>query len=154
MTDEKRKLQFNSTASKINIPYQTWKNALQGSIYDTAVGINHAPLSGNNNNRNHVASIDNKVGAHFHTHGDEKYEIVSGSGTLYWGKVNAGNSKNLTISEEKPIKVKAGDSFIIPQTYAHQLVNTCKNPLIITFSCPDSHLDDTQDRTCLNDISP
>ncbi len=50
---------------------------------------------------------------------------------------------------QKPLAVKAGDSFVIPEGFAHQLVRDGESPLTIIFACPDSHLGD--DRFLLPD---
>lgn len=154
MKKEHITLQFNQANSRMNIARNIWEPPLGTATVDSAVDITHATLDGNKESRNHVAIINKSVGCHSHSVGDETYQIVSGDGTLYWGEVQEGSDGVCTIIEEVPVDVKMGDSFIIPEGYAHQLVNTGEKPLIITFNCPDSHLKDDEDRKLLRAIHP
>lgn len=54
-----------------------------------------------------------------------------------------------SVAWQQPLRVKAGDSFVIPQSFAHQLVRDGESPLTIIFACPDSHLN--EDRFLLPD---
>ena len=54
-----------------------------------------------------------------------------------------------SVAWQQPLRVKAGDSFVIPEGFAHQLVRDGDAPLTIIFACPDSHLAD--DRFLLPD---
>lgn len=150
----KEKLKLNSPESAMNILEKDWLEALKKAKPDPVVGILHADLGGRENWRNHVASIPDKVGCHFHEKGDEIYEVVSGSATLYWGKVQRREDGSYQVIEEKPVDLRTGDSFVVPEGYAHQLKSTGQTPLVITFACPDSHLDDDQDRTMLPALAP
>ncbi len=123
-----------------------WEAALQLAEPDPVVHIRHAVISGDESYRIHVAAIPERVGCHYHAHGDEVYEVVAGAGTLYWGKVIAGTTN---VNWETPIDVVAGQSFIIPEGYAHQLAKRGDDDLVILFGCPDTHLNDMQDRTVL-----
>ncbi len=79
-------------------------------------------------------------------HGGEVYYILSGKGIMHTGLVNAGKSgANAEWGKKLKLRVKAGDSFLIPPGYAHSLENTADVPLLIAFRCPNSHLTD-QDR--------
>ncbi|MCB0358369.1 MAG: cupin domain-containing protein, partial [Bdellovibrionales bacterium] len=102
--------------------------------------------------RIHVASIERQVGCHVHRRGDEDYAIVSGAGVLHFAAVD-GNSLAPTVPAAawNQLEVCAGDSFVIPEGVAHQLRRTGDAPLTILFGCPDSHLDDSIDRTMLPD---
>ncbi|MDD3148203.1 MAG: cupin domain-containing protein, partial [Candidatus Riflebacteria bacterium] len=101
--------------------------------------IRHVAISGNAQSRTHVAEIPKKVTCHYHTHGEEIYEVVEGTGLLKFGLVQKG-SNSLTVAWQKPIKVTAGDTFTIPEWYAHQLIKSGSEPLTIIFACPDTHL--------------
>ncbi|MGB3300538.1 MAG: hypothetical protein WBA76_19925, partial [Phormidesmis sp.] len=119
-----------------------------------AVGIRHAALSGDEGWRIHVAAIPKQVGCHYHQQGDETYEVVQGEGTLHFGKVVAQgvNSADLqTVEWASPLKVAAGDCFVIPEGYAHQLKRRGAEDLTILFACPDAHIDDAGDRHHLAD---
>lgn len=54
-----------------------------------------------------------------------------------------------SVAWQQPLQVRAGDSFVVPQGFAHQLVRTGESPLTIIFACPDSHLG--EDRFLLPD---
>ena len=146
------KLSLKSDNTCLNVDESEWKEKLSITTPDPIVGIYHAPLRGNEDYRLHVASIPEKVGCHFHRKGNEDYAVVSGSGTLHWGKVSESGG-NYTVSWETPVNVESGDNFVIPEGYAHQLAKRGESNLIILFGCPDSHLDDNQDRTILPDAS-
>ncbi|MFH1158806.1 MAG: hypothetical protein V1721_08040, partial [Pseudomonadota bacterium] len=132
------------------IPEGSWKKALETAIPDPVVHIRHAAIEGTARYRTHVAAIPTEVGCHFHKSGDEDYAVVSGNGTLHWGKA-VEDSKGWRVEWEKPVDVSKGDSFVIPEGYAHQLRKSGKEDLVIVFGGPDTHLDDTADRTLLPD---
>lgn len=95
------------------------------------------------------------MGAHFHAVGSEDYAVVSGQGTLYWGKVKTDEKfGEFRIYQEPPVTVKTGDSFVIPEGYAHQLKSTGDEELVIVFGCPDHHLSGDHDRTILPNLTP
>lgn len=202
------KNRFNSAFSKLlDISESEWRQALSKSQFDKAAGIKHAKLHGSPEWRYHVAEIASKVNCHYHRHGEEVYEVVEGSGILYFGAVenrvcngehgkisvdHAGLSESEAISTackvinsathlaacpvalpiaglaalhvssevlkeaieelesetsvawQQPLQVKAGDSFVIPEGFAHQLVRSGEAPLTIIFACPDSHLNENR----------
>ena len=95
-----------------------------------------------------MAEIKDKVSNHYHQRGLEHYFIVQGKGVLHTGQVTEDNE----IEWIKPQTVIEGDHFIIKEGFAHQLENSLggKN-LIILFGCPDSHLNNDEDRFFLPD---
>lgn len=74
--------------------------------------------------------------------------MVEGEGILFFGQVT-GNQ--VSTDAWRNIKVRTGDSFVIPEGYAHQLRKIGTGDLTILFGCPDSHLDDNEDRYMLPD---
>lgn len=151
---ERDKLKLKSDHNSLGVAYAAWKAALEKSHLDSVVGIRHAVIDGNEGHRNHVAGILDRVGCHFHAHGNEDYAIVAGHGTLYWGKAEKTKDGYAVPNPEAAISVKEGDSFTIPEGYAHQLKNEGDTELVIVFSCPDAHLDDKVDRTMLPALAP
>lgn len=141
-------LRLKTDNNSLGISQESWLTALKEAKPDPIVQIRHGSLNGSADYRLHVAAIPKRVGCHFHKHGNEDYAVVQGNGRLYWGKV----TKESNVEWEKPVDVRTGDSFIIPEGYAHQLASTNKGTeLVIIFGCPDSHLDDDADRTILAD---
>ena len=143
-------LQFNDAALRIGIPRSEWESALKKAEPDPAVGIRHAALSGDVNYRVHVARIPRQVGCHFHQHGCETYEVVQGKGVLHFGKVSQSDD-GTSIEWNSPVEVFTGDCFLIPEGYAHQLQKHGNEELTILFACPDSHINDEEDRYHLED---
>lgn len=142
------KLNLRQNGDALGVLQSDWQNALARAEPDSVVGIRHAALNGEEDYRLHVAAIPERVGCHYHSHGDEDYAVVKGEGTLFWGKVLSGG----IIDWENPVDVRVGDSFVIPEGYAHQLKNNNDgDDLVIVFGCPDDHLDDKADRTILSD---
>ena len=129
----------------LDIDDAIWKKALEKVEPDNVVGILHASLTGDENCRSHVAQIPEKVGAHVHFIGDESYSVVAGEGLLHYGLTN----ENGNVEWETPLPVSTGQSFVIPEGCAHQLEKKGGEDLVILFSCPDSHLNDTLDRMML-----
>jgi mannose-6-phosphate isomerase-like protein (cupin superfamily) len=123
-----------------------WRERLALVETDATVGIRHAAISGSADYRTHVAAIPVQVGCHYHAEGDEKYAVVEGQGILYFGKIENGQVRP---ESWRSIAVSMGDSFIIPEGYAHQLRKTGEGDLTIVFGCPDSHLEN--DRFMLED---
>ena len=146
----KQKLGLQSGEGSLGVGKSLWEAALKSAVPDPVVHIRHAPIDGSPAYRTHVAAIPSQVGCHFHAHGDEDYAVVSGKGTLHWGKA-VPDSKGYHVEWEVPVDVSKGDSFVIPEGYAHQLRKRGSGDLVIIFGCPDSHLNDTEDRTILAD---
>lgn len=128
---------------------ELWRSALAETTPDVVAKIRHAQLQGNPDWRLHIAEIDDKVACHLHRQEIEVYEIVAGSGILYSGPV-AINESNLELISHNKLVVEAGDVFIVPEGYAHQLLRVGNEPLIIIFACPDAHL--AEDRLIMPDI--
>lgn len=144
-----RKLHITKTSKLSDVETGAWKAALEKAVNDPSVGIRHASVVGNEAYRIHVAGISDKVGAHYHSVGDEDYTVVLGEGALYWGPVVDDESPKVPFVQA----VKEGDHFVIPEGYAHQLKNTGRGELVILFGCPDAHLDDLKDRHLLEDLT-
>lgn len=140
---------------RCDVDDKVWRQALSSCRLDKIAGIRHAELHGTPEMRLHVAEISTRVNCHYHRRGEERYQVVEGAGNLHYGIVcepaaglaEAGAAP--AVDWQKPLAVKAGDSFIIPQGFAHQLVRDGDAPLTIIFACPDSHLAD--DRFLLPD---
>ncbi len=156
MTTGKDKLQFRSNHNRLGIAQSAWKSALHKTVADPIVGIRHAVIDDSTEFKfkNHVAAIPDRVGCHFHAHDEEYYAVVKGHGMLYWGKAEKIGDDYTVPNPEEPIYVQKGDSFTIPEGYAHQLKNDGDGELVIVFSCPDTHLDDKADRTMLPPLAP
>jgi oxalate decarboxylase/phosphoglucose isomerase-like protein (cupin superfamily) len=131
------------------IAKEKWQTALAKAESDYVAKIRHGRLKGNEFWRLHVAEISDKVACHVHDSGIEVYEIVSGKGTLFYGPIVLAGGKPI-VKFVKELSVTEGDVFIVPEGYAHQLLNIGSEPLIILFACPDSHLGN--DRLVMNDI--
>jgi oxalate decarboxylase/phosphoglucose isomerase-like protein (cupin superfamily) len=111
-----------------------WKFELQHCAYDAAVGIKIAKLAGDGKFSTYLTAIDpgKSVNAHYHKNGDEHYHIIKGHGEITLIDVA---SKLKTTNQ-----VSAFHSFVVPENTSHQLKNTGNEPLILMFSCPESHL--------------
>ncbi|NJK38759.1 MAG: hypothetical protein HC825_00185 [Oscillatoriales cyanobacterium RM1_1_9] len=134
--------------SSLGLQPSDWRKPLERATPDPAVGIRHEQISGNANYRLHVAAIPQQVGCHYHANGDEDYAVVEGTGVLFFGPVVNGT---VVPDTWKSIAVRVGDSFVIPEGYAHQLRKIGAADLTIVFGCPDSHLSDDSDRYLLPD---
>ena len=150
LENAKQKLRLQLNGGSLGVGKAAWEEALNAAVPDPVVHIRHAPIEGTPEYRTHVAAIPSQVGCHFHAHGDEGYAVVSGKGTLHWGKA-VKDLKGYHVEWETPVDVSKGDSFVIPEGYAHQLRKRGDGDLVIIFGCPDSHLNDTEDRTLLAD---
>ncbi len=143
-------LRLNDPAIQLGVARSEWAIALKKAQPDSAVGIRHAALAGNESWRIHVAAIPKQVGCHYHQHGDETYEVVQGESTLHFGEVISAG-KESTVEWAAPLEVAAGDCFVIPEGYAHQLKRRGSEDLTILFACPDAHINDAGDRHHLAD---
>lgn len=152
----KELLNLKSDGNTLGISRKAWQDALARAVSDPVVQIRHAEISGDAQSRIHVAAIPSKVGCHFHAAGDEDYVVVSGKGTLYWGKVEQQDDGQYKVLQETPVPVTTGDRFVVPEGYAHQLAKSSDSAddLVILFRCPDSHLNDTEDRVILPQLAP
>ncbi|MFH1786542.1 MAG: cupin domain-containing protein [archaeon] len=122
---------------------------LREALEDPAVAIKHGIVIKGQTMGYHVAEIGKQVQAHVHFNGDEFYHVLSGEGEMNIGEVKKG-MKVIRTNWEAPVKVKENDVFIVPERYAHSLVNKGKERLVIAFVCPASHLEDMGDRYILN----
>jgi mannose-6-phosphate isomerase-like protein (cupin superfamily) len=84
-----------------------------------------------------------RVGAHYHSTGNETYEIISGKGAMMIGK----QSKD-SINWNKPQFMNKGDCLNVNANEIHQLINLSDEPLICIVGCSLSHI--TTDRTMTN----
>lgn len=123
----------------LQIDETIWKRALQSASHDNQAMIRHASISGGPEWRLHVAEIEKAVACHVHFSGTEHYKVVAGTGVLCYGPV-LGKDGDYRIAWQKKVAVGNGDMFVIPENYAHQLMRKGKEPLIILFACPDTHL--------------
>ncbi|MGC1308011.1 MAG: cupin domain-containing protein [Phormidesmis sp.] len=130
-------IKFKADGFSLGVERLQWQTSLSQAKPDRAVNIRHGEISGDGSYRTHVAAIPAQVSCHFHTEGDEDYAIVEGEGILFFGKTTNGKVNS---QDWKSITVRAGDSFVIPEGYAHQLCKTGAKELTIVFGCPDSHL--------------
>jgi len=144
------RLKLRRDSDTLDVAEAAWREAVARAEADPAVGIRHAAIAGDPLYRVYVAAIPLQVGCHFHTRGDEDYAVVEGEGVLHWGAV-AGYGREFRVHWEPPVPVRAGDRFVIPEGYAHQLRKTGDRDLVILFGCPDAHVDDRADRTLLED---
>ncbi len=138
-----------NTETGFTVPAVQWQEALKKAAPDEIAKIRHAQLDGGSEWRKHVAEIPEKVACHVHFSGDEVYEVVAGSGTMYLAAVEPE-----TVAEQIPgatsLELNVGDTLVIPAGIAHQLVRTGNDNLVIIFACADSHL--AEDRRVLPDI--
>ncbi|MDD2646502.1 MAG: cupin domain-containing protein [Patescibacteria group bacterium] len=110
---------------------------------DKAAKIKHISLVKNKEIGYYVAQVDNFVQAHYHKKGDEIYHILKGRGLIYLGRL----TKNL-VRWERPKKIYKDDVIFVPAGYAHCLMNSRKEPLVLAFICPPLHL--SKDRKVVN----
>ena len=137
------------SGSGFGVAEDCWRSALAEAKADIIARIKHAQLQGVESWRLHVAEISDKVACHVHKDGIEVYEIVAGAGILYSGVTDLSGDSPRLLNQYK-LPVKKGDAFIVPSYYAHQLVRSGSEPLIILFACPDEHLG--SDRVVMPDI--
>lgn len=136
-TENAQTIQLKTVGDSLGVERSVWQAALSSAEPDPVVNIRHGDISGNAEYRKHVAAIPKQVGCHFHAIGDEDYAVVEGQGILFFGKTTRGEVQP---QDWKTIAVSAGDSFVIPEGYAHQLCKTGEGDLTILFGCPDTHL--------------
>jgi mannose-6-phosphate isomerase-like protein (cupin superfamily) len=149
---ESQILQLSRNGPLFDIDPVKWRNYLAYAPHDSTAGIAHACFSGSHlpGYRLHVARIDDRVNNHFHRVGSEHYAVVEGSGIIFFGKVVESPGKTPTVEKPYSMYVEQGDTFTIPEGYAHQLCALGSKPITLIFSCPDSHLSE-QDRIMLKD---
>ncbi|NMB79701.1 MAG: cupin domain-containing protein [Methanomicrobiales archaeon] len=80
-------------------------------------------------------AVGTKLRPHYHRHGIELYQILSGTGTMKTGrKIGA------VVRWDEKFSVGAGDCFTIAEGMVHQLANNGNVPLRAAFVCPVAHL--------------
>lgn len=111
-----------------------WKTELEHCAYDAAVGIKIAKLAGDAKFSTYLTIIDpgKSVNPHYHKNGDEHYHIIDGCGEMTLIDVE---SKEATTT-----RINKHSSFVVHANKSHQLKNTADEPLVLMFSCPESHL--------------
>ena len=116
--------------------YETIKSGKEDSL----VGISIGKLTGNEDFALYATEIApyKSVGAHYHTKGNEIYQIIEGDAVMNIGKVGLENQ----VEWNNPVVVKKGDCFTVLEGQVHQLKNTSDKKLIIVFGCPNTHLTD------------
>ncbi len=145
------KIRLLSAAHGFGIAQNVWREALERAMPDPVAKIRHAELGGDSSWRLHVAEVGDKVTCHVHFAGHEIYEIVSGSGVMLSSPAEKKGSVCRVVRCDS-LSVKAGDVFSVPEGFAHQLLRSGNEPLIIIFACSDNHLGD--DRMVLADLLP
>ncbi|OHD13891.1 MAG: hypothetical protein A2086_14575 [Spirochaetes bacterium GWD1_27_9] len=110
---------------------------LTQSKVDENVGIKVEKLTGDNYFSFYVAEIapQKYVRPHYHSKGNEIYQILEGNGLMKIGTVSLNK-----ICWENEFNVKKGDCFTIVENKVHQLFNVDSQKLIAIFGCPASHL--------------
>lgn len=111
-----------------------WATELARSRYDAAAGIKIAKLVGDSKFSTYLAAIDPgmSVNAHYHREGEEHYHILNGHGEI--------TLTDVSNSETERVSVTKNCSFTVPPNQVHRLKNTGDEPLVLMFSCPESHL--------------
>jgi len=112
-----------------------WTFGLQGSKYDNAVGIKIVKLTGDEKFSTYLTMIDpdKAVAAHYHKNGNEHYHIIKGRGQMTLTDMENGSTTTMPVGEQS--------SFVVPENTLHTLKNIGEQPLVLMFSCPESHLD-------------
>jgi len=85
------------------------------------------------------------VNPHFHTTGQEPYEILAGEQAIMHVGTVDGQAVSWTQATAKP-----GDEMIMRGNEVHSLENVGNTPVDFAFACPDSHLNE-QDRVFTTD---
>lgn len=145
------KIRLLSSAHGFGIAPNVWQEALARAKTDLVAKIRHAELGGDSSWRLHVAEISDRVACHVHFEGHEIYEIVCGCGVMLSAPVKSSGALCRTVRCDS-LPVKAGDVFSVPEGFAHQLVRSGNEPLIIIFACSDNHLG--EDRMVLANLQP
>lgn len=108
---------------------------------DEKVGVKLARICEGETFNLYVLEIPAKkrVGAHYHTIGNETYQIIQGSGSMMIGKKDSD-----TIIWSEPKNMNEGDCLNVNANEIHQLINLTDKPLICIVGCSNSHI--TTDR--------
>jgi mannose-6-phosphate isomerase-like protein (cupin superfamily) len=84
-------------------------------------------------------SSNGHVNPHFHTKGDEPYQILVGEGKMHIGTIDKDGK---TIIWTPATSKKSGDVIIVKAGEVHSFEVNKKAPVDFIFACPDGHLDD------------
>ncbi|MBU1000172.1 hypothetical protein KKE78_02105, partial [Patescibacteria group bacterium] len=83
------------------------------------------------------------VNPHVHFAGEEPYRLIAGKGVMHIGTIGEDNA---VVWQDDPIFVKSGETIIVKAGQVHSFEVIGEEPVIFIFSCPESHLNDDQDR--------
>lgn len=127
--------------SKVENIYKVLENA----NVDEKVGVKLAKLLEGETFNLYVLEIPPKkrVGAHYHTIGNETYEIVQGVGSMM-----IGIKENEIIKWNEPKHMIVGDCLNVNANEIHQLINSSDISLVCIVGCSNSHI--TTDRIMTN----
>lgn len=108
---------------------------------DRKVGVRVAKIIDGETFNLYVLEIPPKkrVGAHYHTSGNETYQIIQGNGSMLIGVI-----ENETVKWNEPKNMNEGDCLNVNANEVHQLINLSDIPLICIVGCSNSHT--TNDR--------
>jgi len=113
-----------------------WVAAIEACDLDVTAGIKIAKLCGDAKFSTFLTHIapGKHVNAHYHKHGVEHYHVIEGTGEI--------ELTHLTSRKSITRKVEKYCSFVVEENTIHTLSNIGNGPLILMFSCPESHLND------------
>ncbi|KXL53089.1 glucose-6-phosphate isomerase [Anaerotignum neopropionicum] len=80
---------------------------------------------------------ERKLGAHYHTKGQEIYHVLEGQGVMEIGVLEDG-----LVKWEESCVLNAGDVFTVPPNMVHRLANTGKASLKLVFLTSPTHLNE------------
>ncbi len=115
---------------------------LENAKVDDKVGVKLAKIIEGETFNLYALGIPPKkrVGAHYHSVGNETYEIIQGSGAMMIGK-----EIDDKIDWCEPKYMNKGDCLNVNANEIHQLINLSDEPLLCIVGCSISHI--TTDRT-------
>lgn len=104
---------------------------------DNNSGIKLVKLTGDKDISLYAADIAPKteLRPHYHKFGIETYQILKGEGVMKIGRL-----KNGKADWTETFTAKLGDCFSIEEGLVHQILNNSDSPLLVVFSCPESHV--------------
>jgi mannose-6-phosphate isomerase-like protein (cupin superfamily) len=111
---------------------------LETARTDPVVGIRIVKVTGDENYGLYVAELlpHCSVTAHYHKTSSEIYQIIHGEGIIHTGLPSGNDSVNWN----RPVNLKSGDCFTVPEGQVHQLENTGREPMVACFVCPAAHI--------------
>ncbi|MCT7488188.1 hypothetical protein N5T63_04595 [Aliarcobacter cryaerophilus] len=114
---------------------------LENAKIDKKVGIKLAKILDGESFNLYCLEIAPKkrVTAHYHSFGNETYQIIKGKAVMMIGV-----QENDTIKWQEPKKMYENDCLNVKANEIHQLINTENSPLICIVTCSISHI--TNDR--------